>query len=71
MFLENNAPRLNGTQRIEMTYGEHVYAGISGFDESALEFFITNNSVVEMNDVGYDYVNITFYALGPITGEIR
>ena len=48
-----------------------MYAGISGFDESALEFFITNNSAAEMNDVGYDYVNITFYALGPITGGIR
>ena len=70
-LLENNAPRLNGTRRIEMSYGENEYARITGFDESALEFFITNNSAVQVIDVGFDYADIQFHTSGPITEEIR
>ena len=70
-FVANNAPFINGSETIEMTYGETRHVLITGFDETDLIFALTNDSAAELVNATSDSVYVKFLASNSLTEEIR
>ena len=54
-----------------MTHGEETLVLITGFDESALDFFISDDSAAELINATSDSVYVKLHASEAITEEIR